>query len=59
MPTLDRELTYAQEHLATAIRKIERLPHSDKRILLCSMLRNQGRVLSTIRVLARQEEKKP
>ena len=45
--------------LASAIRKVEELPHSERRALMYSMLCNQGKVLGFVLGLARQEEREP
>jgi len=57
MSKLTRALEDTSRCLATAASEVEQLPHSERRILIWSMLMNQGKVLTLILELARQEEK--
>ena len=58
MQEVMHNLTHTLAYLARATRAIEKLPHSERRALMYSMISNQGKVLSLVLELAKQEEEK-
>jgi len=56
MQEVIRHLNHTRMHLARAARQVEKLPHSERRALMYSMICNQGKVLTLILALAKQED---